>query len=429
MAEGNKKRGMSRHPLVISFLSGKGGAGKTSVSLGMAKLLYGLGYRVLFVDLDLHTHGASYFFTDICEAQHKTGILELMKETKQTDLRKESTSLDSIIVKLAENWDFVPSKKIFKERTWELLKDFSLVSMVTDRYIGHFRKLDYDFIIIDTQAGPAISTLEACKHSSKVVIVSEPDPISVAASRSLEYEIHEVLPEFTRFLVNKLNTEEVQSFRAIKDYLTIFEHVSPLPFDFGVRKAFSLRKVPIDTNNPSPFLFGLIRLCKEIIPTASKRLYDLENKVKKLVFGEISEKRDKHTRLIEALSNRIREMRDEQIRHDAMFRKKTAVTLSVAMATITALVTILFIGYTTKISIFKSSNISTILIVVIGLGILASMFPILFEQLRSKVTFRRRKLDLEIESIQERLQALKREKEKIDGILLERSERFMIESE
>ena len=46
---------------VVAIISGKGGAGKTSVALSLAKYLALLGKRVLVIDADSATHGATYF--------------------------------------------------------------------------------------------------------------------------------------------------------------------------------------------------------------------------------------------------------------------------------------------------------------------------------------------------------------------------------
>ena len=48
---------------VISVLSGKGGAGKTVLSLSMARVLAEAGLRCLVVDCDIATYGATYFFS------------------------------------------------------------------------------------------------------------------------------------------------------------------------------------------------------------------------------------------------------------------------------------------------------------------------------------------------------------------------------
>ena len=428
MSAVRSRRISGRGSLIISFLSGKGGAGKTSVSLGIGKLLSSIGYKVLFVDLDLHTHGASYFFTDMCEAQHKKGILELLQEVNRRGGPEEAVDVGKVLVKVSENFDFVPSKKVFKEKTWELLQNTSLVSRFINRCIRRLKELDYDFVIVDTQAGPAASTREVCKQSKKVLIVSEPDPISVAASRSLDYEIHEILPEFTRFLVNKLNTEEIQSFRAIKDYLTIFEHLSPLPFDFGVRKAFSLRKIPVDIEVPSPFLFGLISLAGEIIHTAAGRLEKLEAKVRKSAFGEIREKKDRHTVLIDELSAKMEGLRDSQMEHEVMFKKRIAAIMSAAIITATAMFTVLvFSRFRTEFDYPLRTKYLPTYMMIITVGIVISTLPIAYAWLGTKLKTRKRSIDFEIESMQEKLQSLRREKEKYEALLLEKSERFMVE--
>ena len=423
------RRISGRGALVISFISGKGGAGKTSVSLGIGKLLSSIGYKVLFVDLDLHTHGASYFFTDMCEAQHKKGILELLQEVDRRGGTEGIGDFGKVIVKVSENFDFVPSKKVFKEKTWELLQNTSLVSRFINRCIRSLKELDYDFVIVDTQAGPSASTREVCMQSKKVVIVSEPDPISVAASRSLDYEIHEILPEFTRFLINKLNTEEIQSFRAIKDYLTIFEHLSPLPFDFGVRKAFSLRKIPADIEVPSPFLFGLITLAGEIIHTAADRLRKLEAMVRESVFGEIREKRDRHTTLIDELSLELELLRESQMNQEAMFRRRVAAMLSMAIITVTAMLVMLTLWKfgTEPIQPFREKYFFVYTTIIAG--ILISILPIAYSWLGTKLKVRKRKIEFKIGDMQQKLQSLRREKEKYDALLLEKSERLMVEPE
>jgi len=411
----------TKRSILISFLSGKGGAGKTSVSLGIAKILSSLKYKVLFVDLDLQTHGASYFFIDFCDTQNKRGLLELLQDLKEINHLEQISDLTGVTVKISENWDFIPSKSIFKEKTWELSQNVPVVRTFIEKCFRHFKDLDYDFVLFDTQAGPTASTTVACIHSQKAVIISEPDPISMATSRSLDYEIHEVLPQFTRFLVNKLNMDEIRSFRAIREYLTIFEHLSPLPFDFTVREAFSLRKIPVDTETPSPFLFGLITLTREILPTATERLDELEKRLKKSVFGEIREKRDKHTILIDELSARMNRLKEEQVVHEGILRRKIATLSSTLLITLTTLI----VFYLIFLKRFEYSFIA-ILAIVAGL---ASTIPIIVDRLRWGVTTRKRMVEMEIEKIQEQLQSIRREKEKYDAMLLEKSDQFMLESE
>ncbi len=48
----------SRNLIFLTVLSGKGGSGKTVLSLSFAKVLSEIGLKVLFVDLDTATHGS-----------------------------------------------------------------------------------------------------------------------------------------------------------------------------------------------------------------------------------------------------------------------------------------------------------------------------------------------------------------------------------
>ena len=47
---------------VATFMSGKGGSGKTTLSLTMAYMLSSCNLNVLLVDCDLSTNGATFFF-------------------------------------------------------------------------------------------------------------------------------------------------------------------------------------------------------------------------------------------------------------------------------------------------------------------------------------------------------------------------------
>ena len=53
---------MSERPKVITFVSGKGGAGKTTAAISIAKIVADMGLPSLLIDFDLATNGASYFF-------------------------------------------------------------------------------------------------------------------------------------------------------------------------------------------------------------------------------------------------------------------------------------------------------------------------------------------------------------------------------
>ena len=80
----------------VSFVSGRGGVGKTVISLSLEKFLSSLGDRkVLLIDFDLATNGASHFFRDKIKKKHKEapsrkGIVELIERLSSlTDLAED----------------------------------------------------------------------------------------------------------------------------------------------------------------------------------------------------------------------------------------------------------------------------------------------------------------------------------------------------
>ncbi|HUJ11654.1 MAG TPA: AAA family ATPase [Verrucomicrobiae bacterium] len=408
-------------PKAICFLSGKGGAGKTSVSLALASLLSELGKRVLFIDWDLNTHGASYFFTDTIESQAKRGILETMQEARSPELYPLGSSwFETVTVEISQHFHFIPSKTRFKNRTWEISEDDIAVSQFVFNMMHALSEMSYDFIICDTQAGPVRSVQDLAEICGKAVIVSEPDPISIAASKNLDYEMRDHLSPTAKFLINKLSTEEVKSFRAIRQYLTVFEHLSPLPFDFSVREAFSLRRIPVDLTKPTPFLFSMLGFVGEVYPQVRSECDVLENKLKRRLLGDIELKRNQNAEIEERLSYRLKELEEEQIQYERLVRQRTAILTSAMIAMTTVTFAAFFIVKKEWPPVITQSAVI--------LGTVASVAPILWERLRSKFTSRTRRIQSEVEQIRDELLRLRDQRDRYEAMLVETAQKYMLES-
>lgn len=299
------KQDEKRSPVIISFVSGKGGVGKTALALSLAQILSSLNKRVLLMDLDLATHGATYFFQDKIERNglHK-GIIEFIIEQQQKheqeqqqkhkqgfpfSLDAEFISSELHTVNITENFSFIPSKVEFSMQTFAT----SGVPEMLEVTIKAFRT-GYDFLILDAQAGANPSAFVAVKNSDKAIIITEPDPICVSASKNLEYEFRSKtsvgnFPRDTFWILNKILLEEAREYSVLEKYLTIFSHLPPIPFDFEVRRAFSRRRIPLDIDNPSAFFFGITRMTKALLPDLKTTLEESESRQKQRVYGPIEE--------------------------------------------------------------------------------------------------------------------------------------------
>lgn len=173
----------------ISVTAGKGGVGKTSVAVKMAKVLSNSGYKVLLLDCDTNLSNTvvklglpitSYFY-ELISAQrefndclHKDGNLHLLAGCNGSiDLFKKSLEIDRVII---------------------------------DILVNHEK--EYDYIILDCPAGITKETLTLNAYSDYRFVVVTPDKSSVTDSYSLikilnkEFGVND-----NHLLINKISSE------------------------------------------------------------------------------------------------------------------------------------------------------------------------------------------------------------------------------
>lgn len=173
----------------ISVTAGKGGVGKTSVAVKMAKVLANRGYKVLLLDCDTNLSNTvvkmglpitSYFY-DLISAQrefddclHKDGNLHLLAGCNgNIDLFNKSLEIDRLII---------------------------------DILVNHEK--EYDYIILDCPAGITKETLTLNAYSDYRFVVVTPDKSSVTDSYSLikilnkEFGVND-----NHLLINKISSE------------------------------------------------------------------------------------------------------------------------------------------------------------------------------------------------------------------------------
>lgn len=173
----------------ISITAGKGGVGKTSVSVKMAKILSEQGFKVLLLDCDsnlsntvvkLNLPITSHFYELVSgqrefeDCLHRDGNLHLLAGCNgNIDLFKKTLEIDRLII---------------------------------DIIVNHEK--DYDYILLDCPAGISKDTLTLNAYSDYRFVVVTPDKSSVTDSYSLikilnkEFGVTE-----NHLLVNKISSE------------------------------------------------------------------------------------------------------------------------------------------------------------------------------------------------------------------------------
>jgi cellulose biosynthesis protein BcsQ len=264
----NETKSNNNRKYILALLSGKGGAGKTVIGLSVAKVLSKIGIKVLLVDLDIATHGATYFFETELENSD-----EYISSVSDFFGRRER---EFSVLKTKDGFDFLPSttnlnlSKNHPNDNFPEEFQFELIHYLK------MRSKDYSVIIFDCQAGYSRLVEIAAQESSRSLLIMEADAVSSSALRVLFLQIGEYLKSNRTWqLINKLTEDERKVYEKVIGG-TFFNNLPPIPFDWEVRAAFSTSNIPDVTSKGSAFGLGVLRVMKTIFPDFNKLFNRLE---------------------------------------------------------------------------------------------------------------------------------------------------------
>jgi flagellar biosynthesis protein FlhG len=152
---------------VITITSGKGGVGKSSISVNLAIALSRLGKRVIILDADFGLANVEVMF----------GI---RPQYNLADLIFRGKTLADIVTQGPENIGFISGGSGIQE----------LTNLTKDQIVYLIQKLVElddlaDIILVDTGAGISDSVLEFVAASSEVLLVATPEPTSITDAYAL----------------------------------------------------------------------------------------------------------------------------------------------------------------------------------------------------------------------------------------------------
>jgi len=174
---------------VITVTSGKGGVGKSSISVNLAIQLQKLGKRVVILDADFGLANIEV-------------MLGIRPKYNLADLIFKGRNLRDIITAGPEGIGFISGGSGIQELT-NLSKD-QLIKLSQSLY-----ELDQyvDVIIIDTGAGIADSVLEFVAASNEVLLVVTPEPTSITDA----YALLKTLNKKTDFLAGDVEIKMISN--------------------------------------------------------------------------------------------------------------------------------------------------------------------------------------------------------------------------
>lgn len=175
----------------IGIGSGKGGVGKTLISINVGEILAEQGYRVLIFDGDLGLSNIHLMY----------GIAPL---NDLSDLIKGLATIKELPVKVSENLHFISGGSGFHE-----LADIPKQKLI---YIIHtlheFAEENYDYVVIDTPPGIHKTTLTLLSATDVPIVITTPEPTAIADAYALIKTLNkeEYIKDFY-LLVNKADNE------------------------------------------------------------------------------------------------------------------------------------------------------------------------------------------------------------------------------
>ncbi len=151
---------------VITISSGKGGVGKTSISLNLSLSLASKGFKVCLFDADL----------GLANVNILTG---LVPEHGLEEVIHNRLGLRQIMIRDFHGIDIIPGSSGVEKMA-------DLNRKEADTLIKAFLDLDeYDYFLFDTSAGISAQVLSFCRASHKMILVVTPEPTSLTDAYSL----------------------------------------------------------------------------------------------------------------------------------------------------------------------------------------------------------------------------------------------------
>ncbi len=157
----------ARTARVIAVTSGKGGVGKTTVSINLGVALSRMGYRVCLIDVDLGTANIEF-------------LLNLNAPYNIAHLLKGEKDIDELLIKGPENMLILPGASGLEHLA-------NLNQWQFTRLVNSFNKLDQicDIVILDTGAGISANVTNFLVAADDIIIVTTPDPHAVLDAYAL----------------------------------------------------------------------------------------------------------------------------------------------------------------------------------------------------------------------------------------------------
>ncbi|WP_062197873.1 MinD/ParA family protein [Massilibacterium senegalense] len=186
------KQNIQKQTRVVSIVSGKGGVGKSNFSLNFAIFLAKRGKRVLVVDMDIGMANIEILLGG-------TGALDII------DFFQNQLAIEQVMTKGPLGIEFIAGGNGIGD----------IFSLSDKHFIYFLKELErissqYDFIFFDMGAGLSESSLSFIQATNDAIVITTPEPTSIADAYALIKTIHRHDSTFPFSVVmNRAHSEKI----------------------------------------------------------------------------------------------------------------------------------------------------------------------------------------------------------------------------
>lgn len=251
---------------VISFTSGKGGVGKTNTVVNLAICLARLGRRVLILDADLGLANIDV-------------MLGITAESNLNDFFNGHKTLREIMLDGPEGISIIPAASGVESMC-------SLTAYQKMMLLDGIEEAasDFDYLLIDTQAGISSEVMYFNSASSEIVCLINPEPTSLTDAYALIKILSRSYGEKSISIIannvggprSAAEQEAVTSFsrlsRAVERFLQVqLNYIGHIPADVAVREAIQEQRAVTDIYPSSPCSVAIASIARKLDSDFSAR--------------------------------------------------------------------------------------------------------------------------------------------------------------
>lgn len=253
-ASGLRKMQIPQQIKVIAVSGGKGGVGKTNISLNTAISLGQLGKRVLVLDADFGLANVDV-------------MLGLRVQRNLSHVLSGECELDDIIIKGPAGINIIPATSGTQ----------SMVDLTPSEHGGLIRafsdmKTKFDVLIVDTAAGISDMVLSFCRASQDILLVVCDEPTSITDCYALmkllsrEHGIFKFKVVANMVRSAKEGQQLFDKLSKVSDrFLDVaLEQVAVIPFDENIRKSVRKQQAIVEAYPNSSASMAIKSLAKKI---------------------------------------------------------------------------------------------------------------------------------------------------------------------